>query len=679
MANNRLLSKNNTNIIIPSMKDLGISGITDIKNTTMPSVPVPDDIVQSYLAKINREKLMTGLADFVGNVGGTAISGGLNSNAGNAITGVGTALGTGLSFVNPLIGGAVKGASGLLGGITNALWGSKLNQGNITSIENGIDALNNIKINDSSTDSILSQFSNTQFGKDFNQSDIGSDGLFSNKAENKYKSLKNKQEEAIQRALSAFSNAQNNLTSNQVSNALANYSSYGGPIMIRSTGVMSPFGNTFAEGGGIHIKKSRKGTFTAAAKKHGKSVQAFASQVLANKDNYSPAMVKKANFARNFGGRKKAYADGGELFTHGGIFSNGVTEINSGGTHEENPYEGVQMGVDNQGIPNLVEQGEVVYNDYVFSNRIKVPKSVKSKYKLSRETFADVAKYAQKESKERPNDPISLNGLNDIMTKLAGEQENIRMRKGGNKYAKGGNLSYLRYTPILGSTIGALQGLLDKPNYSSADAILEASRDAGRYMPIKAKTIGNYLTYTPFDRNYYTNKIAAQANASRRAITNQGAGNRATRMAGILASDYNTQTQLGDLFRKAEEYNLTNRQAVEAFNRDTDKTNADLLLKTDMANQDAYSKLSNTKLNGVLQAMNMREAIDNARSQAISANLSNLFESLGDVGREEVEASWIRSNPALYYYFGRDGSGMNYKNKSSKGGYLTIKNKRRRK
>lgn len=50
---------------------------------------------------------------------------------------------------------------------------------------------------------------------------------------------------------------------------------------------------------GIHIKKSKEGTFTAAATKHGKSVQGFASQVLNNKDDYSPAMVKKANFARN--------------------------------------------------------------------------------------------------------------------------------------------------------------------------------------------------------------------------------------------------------------------------------------------------------------------------------------------------------------------------------------------
>ena len=75
-----------------------------------------------------------------------------------------------------------------------------------------------------------------------------------------------------------------------------------------------------AKGGtDIHIKPSKRGTFTAAAKAHGKSVQGFANQVLANKDNYSSAMVKKANFARNAskwnhkacGGRKK-FEPGGE-------------------------------------------------------------------------------------------------------------------------------------------------------------------------------------------------------------------------------------------------------------------------------------------------------------------------------------------------------------------------------
>lgn len=58
---------------------------------------------------------------------------------------------------------------------------------------------------------------------------------------------------------------------------------------------------------GIHIKESKKGTFTAAAKKRGKGVQEFASQVLAHKENYSSAMVKKANFARNAAKWKHEY------------------------------------------------------------------------------------------------------------------------------------------------------------------------------------------------------------------------------------------------------------------------------------------------------------------------------------------------------------------------------------
>ena len=70
--------------------------------------------------------------------------------------------------------------------------------------------------------------------------------------------------------------------------------------------------NEYAKGGKIHIDPSKKGTFTAAASKHGKSVQQFASQVLAHPENYSPAMRKKANFARN--AAKWKHGLGGNLF-----------------------------------------------------------------------------------------------------------------------------------------------------------------------------------------------------------------------------------------------------------------------------------------------------------------------------------------------------------------------------
>lgn len=58
-------------------------------------------------------------------------------------------------------------------------------------------------------------------------------------------------------------------------------------------------GNKKSNGGSIHIAPSKLGTFTAAANKHNMGVQEFADKVLRNKDSYSPAMVKKANFARN--------------------------------------------------------------------------------------------------------------------------------------------------------------------------------------------------------------------------------------------------------------------------------------------------------------------------------------------------------------------------------------------
>lgn len=91
--------------------------------------------------------------------------------------------------------------------------------------------------------------------------------------------------------------------------------------------------NTFAQnisgyagGGGIHIDPSKKGTFTAAASRHGMGVQQFAAHVHAHPENYSPAMRKKANFARNaakwhhaFGGPLNTYGMGGTLSHQDGM------------------------------------------------------------------------------------------------------------------------------------------------------------------------------------------------------------------------------------------------------------------------------------------------------------------------------------------------------------------------
>lgn len=139
-------------------------------------------------------------------------------------------------------------------------------------------------------------------------------------------------------------------------------------------------------------------------------------------------------------------AYGGPLFNHSGDWSNGLTFINEGGTHEENPYEGIQVGVDNQGVPNLVEEGEIIFNDYVFSNRLKPTKKQLSDSGLNKKyeglTFARIVEDLQKASAETPNDKISMDTLNDLMGIVINMQEEVRMKKKSltkNKFDIGGN------------------------------------------------------------------------------------------------------------------------------------------------------------------------------------------------------------------------------------------------
>jgi hypothetical protein len=134
------------------------------------------------------------------------------------------------------------------------------------------------------------------------------------------------------------------------------------------------------------------------------------------------------------------YAFGGELGTNGTDWTNGLLSIDAGGSHEENPLEGVQLGVDDQGVPNLVEEGETVYNDYVFSKRMKIPPFMYKELGLGGPThkkdlsFAEASKILAKESEQRPNDPISQDGLQASLAKLAEIQETERMRKSAEEY-----------------------------------------------------------------------------------------------------------------------------------------------------------------------------------------------------------------------------------------------------
>ena len=870
----------------------------------------------------------------------------------------------------------------------------------------------------------------------------------------------------------SFDNAVSNTATQNSLNALANYSAYGGHL------------NLYNNGGGIHIGPSKKGTFTAAAKKRGLGVQEFANKVLANKDNYSTAMIKKANFARNFGGRKKAeggyiqeydnyipdsiisytqesvypigyddyptkrdlieleteyynnypyskeyvkeyakeweesndkiinnkdnmkinsynkYALGGTL-NPDSEYADEINEYNTGGTHEENPYEGVQVGVDPQGTPNMVEEGEVRYGGYIFSNRLAPDKSLLEEFKLptsyKNHTFADIAEKLSKEYQEKPNDPIVKNGTLANLERLKASQEKLKMQEAerrrsreneisamlqqqrimqnpdiqeqmpvdinnydnmngmipqefpnteimstnipplemgrqfaeggslyeglppvsksfynplnsslyqrvrnrdnntidnnnydkeiqnenlqgeregntnniqesntynsqpdntsrvnnnsstdnvastsnntntpkssfksafskavkegkktfkwnGNKYttelaeekksnksaepkstykdltfkqafsraraeglrtfwwknreyttrgeeeddntwqqrlqnikskkesatkrveenqegqkvnkkANGGSINrfaegdflgrardeelftaaplnnkilgkvpslstnkileqsrtdignkingykqqtlnnntnnntdkgyptWLRYAPVVGAGLGVLTdalGLTNTPDYENADLIGNTVDNLTDY---DYNPIGNYVKYTPLDRNYYINKMNAQSGATRNAILNNANGNRAMANANIIAADYNAINSLGNLARAAEEYNNDLQLKTEDFNRGTNMFNRQMDIRAYNANQ-ANNQL---RLQGRLAEAEMRNNIESMASAGRNANLTNFFNSLGDIGRENFSMNMIKFDPSRYYWIDNKG------------------------
>lgn len=652
-------------------------------------------------------------------------------------------------------------------------------------------------------------------------------------------------------------------------------------------------------------------------------------------------------------------AFGGSLMTHGSDFTNGVSIVGEGGMHEENPNGGIQVGVDSQGTPNLVEEGEVIWNDFVFSNRIDVPEEAVKVFKLGKRgmSFSDAAKKIQKSAEEMPNDPIAKRSMNRNLALLAELQEALKQAQeeqaqvdaanqrdqaiiehaiGGplftahgdltkdtkkffaNYYGEGGpwgntdvsnnwwddskrdytsaytdlfndnswlynyytknaykdgkgnevswedfinpeksyardkkagpahnyvrdalirtfgptgdlykerkinryragwkpevdslqdstnfenfktwlgnnegnwigkaadkykdwspavwqqnlsdyswgtahnifmnylaskqgtpssinpssayeldgyslprgwehnfeyvptfstynnydryaslglptslqapkgingwpdnwrdsfktgyesensdagavaadasvtpgnsrfDLTDLRYVPALGAAYSVLRDIFDGgPDYTNANAVMNAGnsvRDVG-YKPI-----GDYMAYDPMDRQYAINQLNAASNAGLRSALDLAGGNRGVAAALALQADRDYMNKLGDIYRKAEEYNRNMYEKTLAFNRETNKTNSDYALEAAKAN----SARDNLKFNAVLNAARIRDEIDKNRAVSRSTNLTNLFNSIGDIGREQMAFNMVNSNGAELYNIDRHGN-ISYK------------------
>lgn len=382
------------------------------------------------------------------------------------------------------------------------------------------------------------------------------------------------------------------------------------------------------------------------------------------------------NYQDSFNALRNLKAFGGNIDSN---FTNGVRTIDGGGTHEQNPLGGVPQGIASDGLPNLVEEDEVIYDDYVFSNRLKVPEKVKQDMKLTGKnlTFADAAKKIQKESEERPNDMISNNGLKALMGRLQQEQETLKQKKEEQRllrqFAKGGLLGHkyglgdrlydkyierqtdynkrhpdnkkdiltreawdikrqeswnniLRSAPIFGNASAALMSAIDSPDYSNINSF---QNKVDSIREVSPKYITQKMTYNPIDPYSVINQANNIALGNRRAIIENGAAPGAMTNA-VMADAYTDQVNQGQAAQAARQYNDELLGRVLAFNRDTDSTNADMNMKAQQLNQGRDARIADA----YKYIAGMRNAERDATQQGRSAAFTSLFDSIGNFGKD---------------------------------------------
>jgi hypothetical protein len=146
--------------------------------------------------------------------------------------------------------------------------------------------------------------------------------------------------------------------------------------------------------------------------------------------------------------------------------------------------------------------------------------------------------------------------------------------------------------------------------------------------------------------------------------------NSPSRAAGLLASGYNSQLASGNLYRQALEYNDALEKQVATHNSGENKTLAQLDMQAQLANQKTALEADWQNSRNRILGYQMMDDIDNRRGASMSANLTNFFTSIGNIGEEAYDTDridWLRRTGVLK---GAKGGALNRKKDKRRG--LTI-------
>lgn len=397
-----------------------------------------------------------------------------------------------------------------------------------------------------------------------------------------------------------------------------------------------------------------------------------------------------------------------------------LTSYESGGTHEQNPNGGIQIG------NASVEEGETRDKDYIFSERLKINKTLAKEFNLPKKaiglSFSEASKLFQDD--DRQNDIISNRGYEKEIENLKKAQEAFKdvegIKQPQNQFAPGGTLplgNYNTENSLLDSIYNNTENseLIQKTNQSQLLPEVEVgnnqtnsqkSKTSSSTLPLdnletipenypedndieKMKTsfvdgssgkkgdgnnLASLLKYAPIASNIGTlintlsNKPdyqdASQFQTNTKFTRNEVDMEQAKRdieseSSGIKDTIVNSSPNAGALMGNLQGVDLNTKRALGNVNLKKDQMDAAENSRVEQLDyqQDARNKAMS------LQTENMNDQDKAAYEAAINQIIAMFGHNMGGIGQEETNREMMKSLPIQYIMdiFGK----TNYKKQSN--------------
>lgn len=236
------------NVGMTSLGSMMTQGVNDKVNNVLGSnIKLPfSQPTQGGLSKLMGAGLKSGAISAGVDMLGSALAGGKTTKAGSAMN----SLGNVASMIPGPYGAVASIALKGLGSLTNAAFGSKMNEQFINDTYQGINKQASWNSQAQSSDQLLSDAHNITQMNEVSKSQVGSDGWFSNKAARKTAELNQRINDANNRSYNNLINTSDNISKNTSLNMMANYSAFGGPLNFTRDNLVYPHNYSWlAEGG----------------------------------------------------------------------------------------------------------------------------------------------------------------------------------------------------------------------------------------------------------------------------------------------------------------------------------------------------------------------------------------------------------------------------------------------